>query len=302
MNKLDEKEILRRAVELERGMGPDDLGFEWHTIPASPATLNRMVVDGLLRVSYSSSTSTYYRLAIPVSEAEKLLEPEEPLEAEEGPVEIPDDIFAPLVGFDDVKEFIVKSLKGEKPVHVLIISPPATAAKSTMLMELERIPRSVYLSVGGTATRAGLRDVLLEKPRILLLDELDKCQNDLDLSALTTWMESGRVTVAKHGIRQDIKGVGWVFAAANSKRGIRPELLSRFAVFSIPPYKRDEYIEVVRRMLTIREGTDAELADYIARRMADEGSRDVRDCVRLARLASNKEEVDKFVEIIRRYR
>lgn len=221
-------------------------------------------------ISARFSSSTYYRLAISVAEAEKLLEPEKPPEVE-GKVEIPDDIFAPLVGFDDVKEFIVKSLKGEKPVHVLIISPSATTAKSTMLMELERIPGSVYLSIGGTATRAGLRDVLLEKPRILLLDELDKCQNALDLSALTMWMESGRVTVAKHGVRQDVKGKGWVFAAANTKRGIRPEFLSKFAVFNIPPYKRDEYMEVVRRVLTMREGTDPKLAGYIAERMVDEG-------------------------------
>ena len=142
----------------------------------------------------------------------------------------------------------------------------------------------------------------METPKILLLDELDKCQNDLDLSALTTWMESGRVTVAKHGVRQDIQGKGWVIAAANSRRDIRPELLSRFAVFNIPPYKRDEYVEVVRRVLTMREGADPELANYIAERMADEGSRDVRDCVRLARLGKTREEVDGFLETMRKYR
>ena len=304
MNKLDEKQILREIIELERKRGQDEkwLGFTWKEIPAAPATLNKMVVSRVLRVSYDSANWTHYRLAIPIEEAERLLEPEKPPEVGEGPVEIPDDIFAPLVGFDDLKEFIIKSLRGEKPVHVLIISPPATAAKSTILNEIERIQGATYLSVGGTATRAGLRDMLIEKPRILLLDELDKCQNDLDLSALTTWMESGRVTVAKHGVRQDVKGKGWVIAAANTKRGIRPELLSRFAVFNIPPYGRDEYMEVVRRVLTMREGTDPELAGYIARRMADEGSRDVRDCVRLARLGKNKEEVDKFLETMGRYR
>lgn len=75
-----------------------------------------------------------------------------------------------------------------------------------------------------------------------------------------------------------------------------------FAVFNIPPYKRDEYVEVVRRVLTMREGTDPELAGYIAERMADEGSRDVRNCVRLARLGKNKEEVDGFLETGGRYR
>ena len=300
---LTEQQILRRIIELERERGKDDkwLGFTWKDVPAAAATLNKMVINRVLYVSYDSANWTHYRLAIPIEEAEGLLEPEKPPEAE-GKIEIPGDMFAPLVGFDDLKEFIVKSLRGEKPVHVLIISPPATAAKSTILNEVERIPGSVYLSVGGTATRAGLRDVLMEKPRILLLDELDKCQNDLDLSALTTWMESGRVTVAKHDFRQDVKGRGWVIAAANTRRGIRPELLSRFAVFNIPPYGRDEYVEVVRRVLTMREGTDPELAGYIAERMADVGSRDVRDCVRLARLGKTRQEVDGFLETMRRYR
>jgi len=52
----------------------------------------------------------------------------------------------------------------------------------------------------------------------------------------------------------------------------------------------------------MREGTDPELAGYIAERMADEGSRDVRNCVRLARLGKNKEEVDGFLETGGRYR
>jgi len=299
---LTEQQILRRAIELERKMGPEDLGFKWKDIPAMPATINKMVVDGVLTVSYDSSTSTYYRLKIPIEEAESLLEPEKPLEAEEGPVEIPGDMFAPLVGFDDVKEFIIKSLKAEKPVHVLIISPPATAAKSTILNELERINGAIYISLGGTATRAGLRNVIAETPRILLLDEIDKCSHPLDLSALMTWMESGRVTIAKDRDMRDIKGKGWVFAASNSTRGINPALLSRFAVFNIPPYKRDEYMEVVRRVLTMREGTDPELAGYIAERMANEGFRDVRDCVRLARLGKTRGEVDGFLETMRRYR
>lgn len=62
MNKLDEKQIIERAIELERGMGPEDLGFQWHEVPAQPAILNRMVINGVLKVNYSSSSSTYYRL------------------------------------------------------------------------------------------------------------------------------------------------------------------------------------------------------------------------------------------------
>jgi len=303
---LTEQQILRRVIELERAIcsGEDlaaELGFTWKDVPAPPATLNKMVINGVLKVSYDSSTSTCYRLKMPIEEAEKLLELEDQPEAE-GKIEIPDDIFAPLVGFEDLRGVILKSLAGDKPVHVLIISPPATAAKSTILMELERIPGAVYLSVGGTATRAGLRDTLLDKPRILLLDELDKCQSDLDLSALTTWMESGRVTVAKHGFRKDVKGKGWVFAAANSKRGIRPELLDRFIVFNIPPYTREQYMEIVGRVLTMREGVDSDTAKFVAEKLASEGSRSVRKAIQVARLSRKREDIDGILETMRKYR
>lgn len=303
MQKLDDKQILRRAIELERGMMQDEaaLGWEWFAIPSSPATLNRMVIDGLLKVTSKTNSSTNYRLNIPLDEAERMLE-EKPAEVvEEERIEIPADIFAPLVGFDDIKETILRSLRAERPVHILLISPPATAAKSTFLMELERIRGATFLSLGSAATRVGLRDVIAEAPKLLLLDEIEKCANPLDLSSLMTWMESGRVTITKHGEHRDIRGKGWVFAAANTKRGLSPELLSRFMIFNIPPYDRNQYVEVVRRVLTMREGASPELADYIAKRLAEE-SRDVRDGIRIIRLCRSKDEVDETMKIIRRYK
>ncbi len=296
-------DTLRQIVERE-GRGFDQrLGWTWKDLKINPGHLATLLRLGVLRGLYHSHSYKGYRLEDreAVKEALGTFSQEQIPLPNSAKIEIPDDLFAPLVRLDDIKEIIVKSLKGEKPVHILLIAPPATAAKSTILSELERIPGATYISIGGAATRVGLRDVLAEAPLILLLDEIDKVAGPLDLSALMTWMESGRVTIARHNDRRDIRGKGWVIAAANSKRGIAPELLSRFVVLNIPPYTRDDYIEVVKRVLVMREGADPELAGYIADRLAADGSRDVRDAIQLARLAKTKEEVIKFLDIMRRY-
>jgi hypothetical protein len=297
------REILERCLEAQEKSTWSEHDWEISDVHVWPGKLQVLLNEGIITYTYRSRSTKRYKFVDPeavrrgletVAEAERA-------ETEPRELEIPPDLFAPLVGFEDIKETFLKSLRAEKPVHILLISPPATVAKSTFLMELERIPGARFVSFGGGTTRVGLRDVLAEAPRITLLDEIDKVANPLDLSALMNWMESGRVTINKHKEHREIRGKGYVFAAANTTRGLSPELLSRFMVFRIPPYNREQYIEVTKRVLTMREGTDPELAGYIARRMADEGSRDVRDCIQLARLAKTREEADKFLETMRRY-
>lgn len=301
--------LLERIARLEQS-GAFDHRFGWQIQDVPGLTgghVHRLMQLGILRYDYKSNRYSHFRM---IPDPQDVLEainifrglegsPEIP---EEGPVEVPPDLFDVVVGFDDIKEAFIRSLRAERPVHILLVSPPATAAKSTFLMELERIPGARFVSFGSGTTRAGLREVLMEAPKVLLIDEIDKVANPLDLSALLTWMESGRVAVDKHREHREVKGRGRVFAAANTTRGLSPELLSRFMVFKIPPYTHEQYVEVVRRVLTMREGADPELSGYIAERLAKIGSRDVRDAVRLARLASNKAEVDWFVEVIERYR
>lgn len=297
------REVIERCLEAHERSPYSGKDFEAGDAKVWPAYLIVLANEGVLERTYHSRSTTRYRLVDPGAvrsglELYKRIEEAGPPEPRE--IEIPEDLFAPLVGFDDIKEIILKSLRSEKPVHILLVSPPATAAKSTFLMELERIPGARFVSFGSGTTRVGLRDVLAEAPRITLLDEIDKCQSPLDLSALMTWMESGRVTINKHREHRDIHGVGWVFAAANTTRGLSPELLSRFMLFRIPPYTREQYVEVVSRVLSMREGVDPELAGYIAERLWD--SKDVRDAVQIARLAKTREEVDKTLEVLKRYR
>ncbi len=307
---LSDEEIkaLRRILEFEKEAEAygEEVSWTWMDVAVLPRVVKSLEDKGLLRV-VDKGPPKQYRLK-DRKKAEKVLKerkievpeaPKIPLAVEKGKVEIPPDLFECIVGYDDIKKVILKSLKSDKPVHILFVGPPGSA-KSLFLLELERLG-AIFLTAG-TSTRVGIRDTIFERlPRFLIIDELDKARDPKDLTALLTWMESGRIIIAKHGLRAERRGKGWVFAACNTDKKIPPELKSRFLVFKLKPYSQEEFVEVVRRVLPKYEGISEELAEYIAKKVS-EFSKDVRDAVKVARLAKTREEVDEVVEILKRYR
>lgn len=213
-------------------------------------------------------------------------------------IELPPDLFDNIVDYEDLKKAFIKALTAPKPVHILLVGPPASA-KSLFLEEIERLPGSVFITAG-TSTRAGIREIIFQQlPRYLLIDELDKVNDAKDLSALLTWMESGRIVRADWRGRVEKRGKGWVFAAANREERIPWEIRSRFLIFRLREYTREEYIEIAKTVLVRRENVPPDLAEYIATRVS-EFSRNVRDAVKVGRMARTKEEVDEVVEILKR--
>jgi len=213
--------------------------------------------------------------------------------------ELPEDLFDVIEGYDDLKEFVKMSLKAEEPVHILLVGPPGTA-KSLFLMEIERL--GARFITAGTSTRVGIRDIIYDElPRILIVDEIDKIADSNDLSALLTWMEHGRIIITKHGLKDERRGKGWVFAAANTLKGLRPELIDRFEVFHVKPYTKEQFIRVVSGYLTKRKEVPEDLARYIAEKV-QEYSVSVREAIRISRVAKTRDEVDKVIRIIKRYR
>ena len=217
-------------------------------------------------------------------------------------IAVPDDLFRPIVGYKRLKKIIKMSLESKEPVHILLVGPPSSA-KSMILHELNRI-RGSYLVLAGTTSKAGLRDILLEdRPRILLIDELDKIKDTKDLSVLLSFMEHGLVKADLATKRAEVRYKGWVIAAANTIRGIKEELLSRFLVIHLKPYTKEEVRKIIVTVLTEREGKSKELAEYIAEKVVEElNSRDPRDGIKVGRLAKTKEEVDFVVDFMKKTR
>ena len=278
-------------------------GFEYDDVGVPPWYLKKLSEIGVLKVVYRSNKHTNYDLAVPVGDLEAVLS--EYLGGAQGTgqeqkPELPPDFLEVVEGYDDLKEIIKQSILNDEPVHILLVGPPGTA-KSLILMEIERLPNTAFVTMG-TATKAGIRDVLLyRRPRYLIIDEIDKLNDVNDISVLLTLMESGRLVVTLHKMRVDAPMKVWVFAAANTTKGLPPELLDRFMVFKLKPYSKDEYIRIVTNVLVKRYGKDEELARYIAEKVS-EYTTSVREAIRYAKLCQTKECIDKVFNTIMKYR
>lgn len=211
---------------------------------------------------------------------------------------IPADLFDVIEGFDDIKGFIRIVLRADEPVHILLEGSPGTA-KSLFLMEIERLGATFITA--GTATKVGIRDVIFDDlPEILIIDEIEKVGSSGDLSSLLTWMESGRIIITKHGLKEERHGKGVVFAACNTVKRLPAELLDRFQHFKIKPYTPDQFVRVVTNYLHKRRKVKKSLAKYIAIQV-EEYSTSVREAIRISRLAKTKADVDLLLKTIRRY-
>jgi len=286
---ISQEPVLSRALELaeQNKDNPDWQGFEWKDIPVYSGTLNRLVAQGLLEISYRSRKYTCYK---PNKDAISDL-----IGADTADLAIPTDLFSIIIGYDDLKNLFFLSLAAPRPVHVLMHGPPATA-KTLFLSELSRLSGARY-ALGGTSSRAGIIDFLLDvKPRFLILDELEK-MDIKDYSALLSLMETGYVTRLKSHAREISHVACWVFAGANHVARIPQELLSRFLKVSIKPYSEQEFREVAFSVLTKRESVDPEIANLIVQRLSGK-TQDIRDAVRLGRLAISKTDVDKLLPLM----
>jgi len=280
-------ELLHEIAQFEDSQNMEELrmGWSWRHVRVWPATLNRLFKDSYLENVFRSNSYTGYRLSelgrAMVAGGQDKDTDGTPQNQE---LALPDSIFEDIIGHDDVKELLIACLMAEKPVHVLLAGPPALA-KTLFLWDIERIAGEMAIWLVGSATsKAGLWDLVAERhPQVILIDELDK-MNASDTAALLSMMEGGRLVRAKKGRELDLNNPLRVIAASNRLHILSPELKSRFAIRQMNPYRRPEYLTVVRGVLVRRESLDQELAGEIARRL-DGLSQDVRDAVRVARLA-----------------
>ena len=91
-----------------------------------------------------------------------------------------------------------------------------------------------------------------------------------------------------------------VFATSNDTKNLLSPLLYRFIVLIIPPYTDEEFIEIAVQRLTSGEGISEELATEIAKQVIQKMDRkDLRDCVKVARIARTLEEVASIISIMK---
>jgi Holliday junction DNA helicase RuvB len=209
-------------------------------------------------------------------------------------------LFDDIVGYEDVKELFKMAIQAERPVHLLLCGPPASA-KSLFMRSLTKLERSYY-TVGSSSTKSGIFDYLFEhRPRYFIIDELEK-MNKKDQTSLLNLMESGILTELKHKQQRTTQLKTWVFASCNSTDKLLPPLLTRFRDIHFKPYTEEEFVEIVVNILDREEGIDRDIALLIADGVYNRlKSTNIRECVR-ARLASNDSaQVNKIIDTFAKY-
>ena len=195
--------------------------------------------------------------------------------------------------------FDFTAILSKRPVHVLLVGSPGSA-KTMFLTEIMRHYKASYFVVGSNTTKAGLVNQLFERrPKFLLIDELEK-MSMTDQTSLLHLMETGIISETKINKTRQMELTSWVFATANSSERIIEPLLSRFAILEIPEYTFEEFTEISITRLA-RENVNKCIARIIAEKVWNVlGSKDIRDVIKVARLASSSEEVSFVVKILRK--
>jgi len=209
------------------------------------------------------------------------------------------DLFDSIVGYDDIKKLFQLSFGSQRPIHILLVGPPASA-KTLFMLGCMKLDRS-YFTLGTHSTKSGMVDYLFEKrPRYLIIDEIEH-MSIRDQTALLSLMETGIIAETKHMKTRNTQLKTWVFATSNQTNHMLTPLLSRFMVLHFKQYKYENFLDISIHMLA-QEGITKDVANEVAAQVWHKmKSKDIRDCIKIAHLAKTKNDVDWIVETLLKY-
>ena len=92
-----------------------------------------------------------------------------------------------------------------------------------------------------------------------------------------------------------------VFATCNDIAKISNALKSRFIVLQLEEYTYDQFRQIAKHLLANIYGMNEVLSAMIADAIWNSGSKDVRDLLKVGKLAKNPEDVEWVVRTLQRY-
>jgi holliday junction DNA helicase RuvB len=202
-------------------------------------------------------------------------------------------LFENIYGYDDVKRLFRMSLESNHECSIILTGPPASA-KTLFLQSLMKLKDSHFIDCS-SATKSGIVDYVFEnKPKHLLLDELDKLSRK-DQTFLLNLMETGIVSETKYNKTRKLEIKTSVFATSNSIERIIPPLLSRFFVVKLQAHTYEQFCEITMRLLTSDQyKVDEEIAN-VTTEAVWRTSRSIRDSIKMAKMAKSVEDINWLV-------
>jgi holliday junction DNA helicase RuvB len=146
-----------------------------------------------------------------------------------------------------------------------------------------------------------LEFIFKNKPKYLLIDEIDKMSTK-DQTFLLNLMETGIVSETKHAKTRTEILKTWVIASSNNLHNIISPLKSRFFIIELEPYSYEQFYQITTRLLIKQHNVKEEIAKATAHMVWNKmRSRNIRDCVRIGRMAKSVQDVDFIIDTLRRY-
>ena len=216
--------------------------------------------------------------------------------------EVKKDLFKYIYEHEKLKLIFTNAIESEEPIHILLTGSPGTA-KSLFLEAISDTVKQSYF-INNNSTGAGIISFLYDHPELkfLLIDEIEKLKKD-ELSVLLSLMENQRLVITKKTMICNRKQKLTIFATCNNKNKLAPEMLSRFLKFHLKKYSFEEFIKISTNIVTERFNKKEEYAQKLALAVWYKmNSKDIRDILKVARLAKNESDIDMIIEAIQEYR
>jgi Holliday junction resolvasome RuvABC ATP-dependent DNA helicase subunit len=218
-----------------------------------------------------------------------------------------DKLFNSIVGFADIKKFLMRCIISKEQVHILFTGPPATS-KTVFLLEMFKELSNSYFIDSTSTSGVGIVDFLFSNPttKFLLIDEIDKLTKK-DQTVLYNLMETGILTEMKaektKGFRQQKMNIK-IFATCNELTKLTQPLKSRFMKLELPEYTWEEFLTISTNLIKSRY---KHLGERISTKIAevvwnDIHTKDIRDVLQIARLTLNLEDIEDIAHTLMKYK
>jgi Holliday junction DNA helicase RuvB len=201
-----------------------------------------------------------------------------------------DKLFDNIYGHDEIKKLFRMALESNHTCSILLTGPPASA-KTLFLQSLMKLKDSYFIDCSN-ATKSGIVDCIFEqKPKYLLLDELDKLSRK-DQTFLLNLMETGLVYETKYNKTRRMETKTSVIATSNSVEKITAPLQSRFFIVRLEPYTYEQFYGITLKLLTSNQyNVDEEIAKATVEAVWNT-SRNIRDSIKTAKITKTVEDID----------